>query len=150
MNLSKSFSLISAVATAATLSTEEQRGLNGVDYSGNQYFNNPGYNYPDYQHEYNEPLPGADFNKQVYGFQEDVPIWSQHDYEERVRVEAQILVSLEALKSNLMYLGYDINGLKDAIFQQRSRIGVSRDGIKINAEDIAKNAKLTQNRLTHL
>ena len=122
MKFNKSIiSLLSAVSSAATLISDQvhdpPHDLNGVDYSGNNYYVYPGYHHPDYGHEYDRHLPGADFNKQVYDFQEDRPIWTQHDYEERVRVEAQILVSLEALKSNIMYLGYDVNGLKDAILE---------------------------------
>jgi len=54
-------------------------------------------------------LPGADFNKQVYNFDEHKKIWHEQDYEERVKVEAEMLVALEALKESVVYLVYDIH-----------------------------------------
>ena len=73
------------------------------------------YRAPDYSQEYGEELPGADLNKQVYQFNENKQIWDQNDYEERVKVESEILVALEALKTSVNYLGYDIHTLKDRI-----------------------------------
>ena len=60
---------------------------------------------PDYAHKQSgEKLPGADFNKQVYQFDEKKYIWDQNDYEERVKVEAELMVALEGLKTSINYL----------------------------------------------
>ena len=86
-----------------------------IPYEGDSYYHNPGYVEPDYSKKYDETLPGADFNRQVYEFNTDKGIWDQNDYTERVKVEAEMLVALEALKENTMYLGYDIQELQDHI-----------------------------------
>ena len=60
-----------------------------------------------------ETLPSADFKRKVDDFDASKQIWDQYDYTERVRVEAEILVALEALKQSVHYLHYDfieING----------------------------------------
>ncbi len=61
---------------------------------------------PDYSQKKpsGEKLPGADFNKQVYEFEGDQQIWDQNDYTERVKVEAEMMVALEALKETIIYL----------------------------------------------
>jgi len=61
------------------------------------------YQEPDYTQAYQErePLPSGDFNRRVHNFDNHREIWDQKDYEERVKVEAELLVALEALKENL-------------------------------------------------
>ena len=74
------------------------------------YFLSPNYVTPNYslQRPEGETLPGADFNKQVYEFKADKKVWDQNDYEERVKVEAELLVALESLKESVLYLDRDI------------------------------------------
>lgn len=113
-------------ANAASLSTEGA----GHGFVGKPDFSIGGhYREPDYEHEYGEELPGADFNKQVYQFNENKQIWDQNDYEERVKVEAEMLVALEALKTSVNYLGYDIHSIGDKISYNRARIGANQDDI---------------------
>lgn len=51
----------------------------------------------------------------MYEFNESKPIWDQQDYNERVKVEAEILVALEALKTSAMYLGIDVREVEDFV-----------------------------------
>lgn len=100
------------VANAANLTTEG--GEHG--FVGKPGFSiGPHYKEPDYTQEYGEVLPGADFNKQVYNFDEKKAIWDQNDYEERVKMEAEILVALEALKSSVSYIDYDIHSIDERV-----------------------------------
>ena len=68
----------------------------------------------------------------MYNFDGDHKIWDQNDYEERVKVEAEMLVALEALKESVMYLGYDINDVQDRITQQMGRVRHNQDHIYEN------------------
>ena len=89
------------------------------------YFNYNSYRKPDYSKEKSrsgEKLPGPDFNKQVYDFDERKHIWDQNDYEERVKVEAELMVALEALKSSVNYLTIDIGKLDQIIAHQYKKI----------------------------
>ena len=52
----------------------------------------------------NENLPGPDFNRNVYEFDDTKQIWNQENYEERVKAEADILVALEAMKTEAKFL----------------------------------------------
>ena len=74
-------------------------------------------------------LPGADFNRQVYSFDENKSIWDQNDYEERVKVEAELLVALEALKSSASYLAFDVHTLEERIHINDHRIGANQDDV---------------------
>ena len=76
-----------------------------LDYSNDpNYFNYDRYHQPDYNQQYNRPLPGADFNKAVSSFREEEQVFDQQDYEERVKVEADLMVALEAMKTSTTYL----------------------------------------------
>jgi len=128
----KYFTALVATCAAASASKIEAKSAieSKVDASANpnpydqyNYFNHPGYVAPSYEHEYGEVLPGADFNKQVYNFNEAHQIWDQNDYEERVKVEAEMLVALEALKESIMYLSYDVHEIDERIHAQYQKIG---------------------------
>jgi len=93
------------------------------------------YKAPDYTSPYGETLPGADFNKQVYKFHEGKQIWDQNDYEERVKVEAEMLVALEALKSSTNTLGGTIHSLTDKISFNSTRIGANMNDVFMNMAD---------------
>ncbi len=114
--------LVATCAVAAAIKSEAEEVVGGahdhaVGANGpyTNYYVNPTYVEPGYTHEYTEKLPGADFNKRVSTFSTDSAIWDQNDYEERVKVEAEMLVSLEALKESVMYLTYDIKEVDDRI-----------------------------------
>ena len=116
---------------------EEAPGVEASNWSGKPSFGIGGhYREPDYSQEYGEELPGADFNKQVYNFNENKQIWDQNDYEERVKVEAEILVALEALKTSVNYLGYDISSIQDKIHLNKHRIGANQEDVWTNSESI--------------
>ena len=85
------------------------------------------YRAPDYSQDYGEALPGADFNKQVYQFRENEQIWDQNDYVERVKVEAEILVALEALKTSVGYLRDDTRTLVGRVAASHAAVGVGHD-----------------------
>ena len=87
------------------------------------------YTKPDYTQEYGEVLPGADFNKQVYEFDEDKMIWDQNDYVERTRQEAELMVALEALKSTISYLNHDLAAIAERITFNRNRIGANQEDV---------------------
>ena len=103
------------------------------NYSGEVYYSNPGYMTPSYDHPYSEPLPGADFNSQVYHFDDTQHIWHQSDYEERVKVEAEMIVALEALKTYIHYIHHEI----DEIMEHNA---IAHHHIEDNAMHIADNA----------
>jgi hypothetical protein len=96
------------------------------------YYHHSHYTEPEYPLEDGEVLPGADFNAHVYHFDEAEPIWDQGDYEERVKMEADMLVALEALKETVQYLHHDIDHL-DAIVEYQHEL------IMHNEEDIFEN-----------
>ena len=98
------------------------------------------YRAPDYTNPYEEKLPGADFNRQVYQFDEREKIWDQNDYEERTKQEAEMLVALEALKTSANYLDFDIYKLKQEISTNRSKIGA-------NQEDVWKDSEVNYSML---
>ena len=94
-------SVLSSAAYA--VSVEPERGAH--KFQGKPSFSiGHRYKEPDYTQDYGESLPGADFNRQVYKFNEDKQIWDQNDYIERTRQEAEILVALEALKTSAAFL----------------------------------------------
>ena len=63
-------------------------------------------------------LPGPDFNKQVYEFDDMKQIWHQSNYTERVKVEAEILVTLEALKTSTRFMHEDTTDIKAFLSKQ--------------------------------
>ena len=92
-------------------------------------------------------LPGADFNKQVYQFNEKKQIWDQNDYEERVKVEAEILVALEALKTSVNYLNFDVSSIQDLIHHNKHRIGANQEDIWENSEGVTNQLLATADRV---
>lgn len=86
----------------------------------------------------------------MYNFDGDHKIWDQNDYEERVKVEAEMLVALEALKESVMYLGYDINDVQDRINQQMGRVRHNQDHIYENMVAQQTNFGETLHRVEHL
>ena len=83
----------------------------------------PHYQEPSYTEDYTSNFPGADYNRQVYNFDSGKNVWNQEDYNERVKVEAELLVALEALKEAATYLNADLDDI-----YQRGQINVNRVG----------------------
>ena len=101
------------------------------------YFNYNSYRKPDYSKESSrsgEKLPGPDFNKQVYEFDEMRQIWHQSNYNERVKVEAEIMVSLEALKTQVRYMGEDLVNIKD--FLKAQYLGIKAEELFQSSHDV--------------
>ena len=94
------------VAKAADLGTEQTYTMTGDD-----YYSNPGYVSPTYETPYEHSLPGADFNQQVYEFAYDAETFDQEMYEHRVRLEAELLVALEALKAEMVVLRLKVTAI---------------------------------------
>ena len=63
-------------------------------------------------------LPGPDFNKQVYEFEAMKQIWNQANYNERLKIEAEIMVTLEALKTSIRYNLEDVFEIKKFLKSQ--------------------------------
>ena len=82
------------------------------------YFDNPNHQEYDYLRPGPDELPSPDFNKQVYEFDDMKQIWHQTNYNERVKVEAEIMVTLEALKTQVRYMAEDLVDIKDFLTKQ--------------------------------
>ena len=72
----------------------------------------------DYNMAYSGLLPSADYNKKVFEFDHQKPIWDQIDYEHRVRQEADIMVTLEALKAYIMHMDEEMEGMISFLLTQ--------------------------------
>ena len=70
-------------------------------------------------------MPGADFNKQVSEFAGSKNIFEQANYENRVKIEAEMMVALEGLKEAVTYLSFDVQ-------EVQARIDTSKDLIGLN------------------
>ena len=82
------------------------------------YFDNPNHQEYDYLRPGPNDLPSPDFNKQVYEYDEMKQIWHQTNYNERVKVEAEIMVTLEALKTQVRYMAEDLVDIKNFLTSQ--------------------------------
>ena len=82
------------------------------------YFDNPNHQEYDYLRPGPDELPSPDFNKQVYEYDEMKQIWHQTNYNERVKVEAEIMVTLEALKTQVRYMAEDLVDIKNFLSSQ--------------------------------
>ena len=98
------------------------------------YFENPNHQDFDYQRPGPAELPSPDFNKQVYEFDEMRQIWHQSNYNERVKVEAEIMVSLEALKTQVRYMGEDLVNIKD--FLSAQYLGIKAEELFQSSHDV--------------
>ena len=115
---------VSAFAAGATnLSADQSQQYGASGNAGKPGFDiGSDYKEPDYSKAPPENLPGADFNKQVHDFNEDKEIWDQNDYQERVKMEAEIMVALEALKTAVSYASYDMRDIGTVIQHTRREI----------------------------
>jgi len=95
-------------------------------------------------------LPSGDFNRRVYQFDDSRAIWDQKDYEERVKVEAEMLVALEALKESLSYAAYDVHDLGQSIQTQFERISDNAMDIYENLAFATKTFGETETRVHDL
>jgi len=80
-------------------------------------------------------LPSADFNKAVYNFNDDKPVFDQKSYETRVRVEAELMIALEALKESVNLLDGEFQTLTKISSGQKGQI---LDNMKEAEESIAR------------
>ena len=105
------FALLSLAAVAAAIKADADTAQE-VEYSGEKYYSNPAYVQADYTAPYDASLPGPDFNKSVYNFNQRSQTFDQGEYETRVKVEAELMVALESLKESITYLNYDLQQVK--------------------------------------
>ena len=124
--------LASAIASAQASNLQAEASQLGGPYQGDAYYNYPAHHPADYSHNYDEVLPGADFNRQVWEFDNHGSIWDQNDYTERVKMEAQMLVALESLKESVMTLNFDITNLNGHIETNYHRINDNESDIYSN------------------
>ena len=124
-------STVTADTVIPTLTVNEQEespGVESANYPGprpknakvpyDEYFANPYHQQHDYLRPGPDKLPSKDFNKQVYEYNEMKQIWHQSNYDERVKVEAEVLVTLEALKTSTRYMGEDLTDIKKFLSKQ--------------------------------
>ena len=125
-----------ALATDIEASTQAKTELKVDQSLYPDYFNSPQYIQPDYTRlpPKGEVLPGADFNKHVYEFNGHKQIWDQNDYDKRVKVEAEMLVALEALKESVLYMKADIKEVSSRVNAEKGWIVANMDKTFINFE----------------
>lgn len=127
-----------AVALVLTIAAVVKATSQATQYDGKPDFSiGSRYVEPNYSQPYlaREPLPSADFNRRVYEFDNDKAIWDQNDYEERVRVEAELMVALESLKDSVAYGSMDVSKLQAEIRAQYEKISANEYDIY---EDLAR------------
>ena len=56
----------------------------------------------------------------MYNFDEDQNIFDQKAYESRVKVEAELMIALEALKTSIVHLKQDIDTINESNLKVRS------------------------------
>ena len=100
---------------------------------------NSGYEVQYYAPESYGNVPTGDFWNQVSDFNEWNPIWDQVEYEERIQTEAELMISLEALREAMVELDYEIDDLEDCIEGNNYAIHENYDGIKDNDWGIEEN-----------
>ena len=66
------------------------------------------------------PLPGADYNRRVYHFDEQKNIFDQHEYEARLSSEADLMIALEALKQTIVHLRKEVDEMREGLVGERS------------------------------
>mmetsp|Transcript_37978 Transcript_37978/g.46345 ORF Transcript_37978/g.46345 Transcript_37978/m.46345 type:complete len:200 (+) Transcript_37978:70-669(+) len=119
MRFSSSLLTVAGLASASNLKAESAEPRGDV-YPG--YFENPEHRLADYSQDYKYVLPSADFNKQVYDFNDNVAIFDQSTYEARIRVEAEMMIALEALKESIKIVGTDFENLRSINVSHRGEI----------------------------
>lgn len=77
-------------------------------------------------------VPHGDFWGDVSDFDEWEEIWDQNEYEERIETEAEMMISLEAIREALVDLDYNIDHLEDCIEDNNRDIDRNDRGIKDN------------------
>ena len=107
------------------------------------YFNNPNHVLADYEHPYTGSLPSADFNKQVYNFDDDKNIFDQKSYEMRVKIEAELMIALESLKESVKLLEGDTTTVGKIVKSQRDQIRSTFEESERSIESLR--AEFTQN-----
>jgi len=109
-----------AAATGVMTDALAQHSITGLDVTYDGYFNYEAYRPRDYGLQDVIDFPDPDFNKQVYQFDESEDIFDEEDYACRVRVEAHMLVALEALKEEVRWLHEDVDSLMSSLESEDS------------------------------
>ena len=79
-------------------------------------------------------LPGPDFNKHVHDFDVMKQIWEQNQYHQRVRVEADIMITLEALKTSVQYMEEDTFSI--AKFLKEQYLGIKANVLETDIREL--------------
>ena len=98
---------------------------------------------PEYYHVHDNEgygnVPSGDFTYQVHDFNEWEEIWDQGKYEWRLQQEADLMVSLEAMREALVELDHDIDDLESCISDNNDGIDANHYGIHENDSGISDN-----------
>jgi len=84
-------------------------------------------------------IPTGDYWNQVDEFDAWKEIRDQHDYEERLDTEAELMIALEALREALVQIDADIDDLDDCISHNDDDISENDHGVEHNDHEIHDN-----------
>ena len=103
---------------------------------GHTYHGEPSYDHAHYDDVSYGNVPHGGFWSQVDAFNPWNPIFDQDDYEHRIETEAEMMVSLEAIREGLADLDYEIDHLEDCITENVAGIDHNHYDIHDNSKDI--------------
>lgn len=151
----KAFAIAALAAIASAVSVEttnEQWDGEYYQYPQEEYFSYPQYSEPNYEYGMDPEavMPGPDFNKSCYDFNTCHMIFSEEDYEHRVMVEAELMVSLEALKESIMVLNLELAGAEQQIMDNNMSIRINQRMIYRNMDMILTVVPISQSRVGQL
>ena len=86
-----------------------------------------------YNEDYEPHPPNPNFHIEVEHFNQRDSIWSQQEYEDRIQSEAEVMVSLEALREALVIIDHDLDDLEDTIEENHY-------GLRENSKSIHRNS----------
>ena len=89
-------------------------------------------------------MPTGDFYGEVDDFNEWNEIWSQETYEHRIATEAELMVSLEAIREIIVALDYQVDQLVDCVSDNHSDIDDHEERIYSNDEHIQHNGEFIE------
>ena len=90
------------------------------------------YETKEYPTEVSGDVPTGDFWNQVDDFDAWKEIRDQHEYEERLDTEAELMIALEALREALVDIDRDIDDLDDCLSHCSECISENEEGVSEN------------------
>ena len=82
-----------------------------------------------------------DFDRRVEEFDPCNEIWTQHDYDERLQTEAEIMIALEAIRMTLVTIDNDLHSLEICIKEADGMIDINYGFIETNQRSIQWNTE---------